>query len=270
MFNGTIQQKPRLADLIRGEDEDNYDRQYAKKDQPFSLPRNVDLDEETDLVEDPGQEKPMMMNSLRAMSHGLQGIAKYVAKTQDPEEWFQNKLAGVAKEMQTLYSYATAEVMSMGENLEEASCGCGSDCEQCGGDHADSKVGEDCDCCGKVIKEQSLADRSALAKAGETTKAGKKAVTLKKAPWEKKESIKENAKKTLSGLVEELNEKVTFKTGIITLDDRAKVKLSRQDADLLTKFFRDLNPRNSKEMCKVLVKDKSGFEEILGFAKEAL
>jgi len=79
------------------------------------LNRAANKMEEVELSENPMEEKPMMMNALRSMSHAMQGIAAYVSKTSDPEEWFQNKLAGVAKEMQTLYSYATAEVMSMGE-----------------------------------------------------------------------------------------------------------------------------------------------------------
>jgi hypothetical protein len=35
-------------------------------------------------------------------------------------------------------------------------------------------------------------------------------------------------------------------------------------------MFKELNSRNRKEMEKVLVKDKAGFEEIVGFAREAL
>ena len=41
------------------------------------------------------------------------------------------------------------------ENLDEASCGCGPDCEHCKGNHAASEIGEKCSCCGNEIKESS-------------------------------------------------------------------------------------------------------------------
>ena len=115
------------------------------------------MKESVELTEDPSQEKPMMMGALRAMSHNMMGIAKYVQSTNDPEEWFQNKLAGVAKEMQTLYSYATAETMT-GMATEET-----------------------------VVENKKASLMKKLAKASAGSEKGKKAVTLKKAPWEKKE-----------------------------------------------------------------------------------
>jgi len=118
--------------------------------------------EEVELSENPMEEKPMMMNALRSMSHNIMGIARYVQSTQDPEEWFQNKLAGVAKEMQTLYSYATAEVMSMGEEAE-------------------------------LDESQKAALAKELSKASAASEKGKKAVTLKPAPWEKKENTNESS-----------------------------------------------------------------------------
>ena len=41
------------------------------------------------------------------------------------------------------------------ENLDEASCGCGPDCEHCKGNHDASEIGEKCSCCGNEIKESS-------------------------------------------------------------------------------------------------------------------
>lgn len=157
IFNGSTAPKKRLADFMPGQDAAAYDAAYKTSDGDDSI---VDMPEEAEdpdaaeLTEDPGEEKPMMMGQLRAMAHNLQGIARYIATTADPEEWFQNKLAGVAKEMQTMYGYATAETMSMGEGLAEASCGCGPDCKHCGGDHADAEVGQECGCCGNMIKEE--------------------------------------------------------------------------------------------------------------------
>lgn len=134
LFTGNIKGKAPAKRKADQRGDDAYDDAYKTRA------------EETDLAENPMEEKPMMMNALRAMGHNIQGIASYVAKTQDPEEWFQNKLAGVAKEMQTLYSYATAEVMSMGESSE-------------------------------MDRARYDADDQA---------APKKKVTLAKAPWEKK------------------------------------------------------------------------------------
>lgn len=41
------------------------------------------------------------------------------------------------------------------ETLDEASCGCGPDCEHCKGNHDASEIGEKCSCCGNEIKESS-------------------------------------------------------------------------------------------------------------------
>jgi hypothetical protein len=68
--------------------------------------------------------------------------------------------------------------------------------------------------------------------------------------------------------VEQIDEMV--KAGTMKLKDGSSIKVSKQDAGLLAKMFKELNSRNRKEMEKVLVKDKAGFEEIVGFAREAL
>ena len=219
------------------------------------------------------EEKPMMMGALRAMSHNMMGIAKYVQSTNDPEEWFQNKLAGVAKEMQTLYSYATAETMTgmaTEETLDES-------------------------------QKASLAKK--LAKASASSEKGKKAVTLKKAPWEKKEETEltdeelsakqkkldhnkngkidghdlamlRNRKKVRKEEVEVteelLDEAMKFKAGAMKLKDGSQVILKKEDANALTAMFKDLSRQNQKKLGEVAKKDKSGFEEILGFAREAL
>ena len=532
IFNGETPPKKRLADYMPGQDSAAYDKASKIPDDgdgsivdttngPVAVESVEEDDEGEDLTEEPGEEKPMMMGSLRAMAHNLQGIARYIASTNDPEEWFQNKLAGVAREMQTLYGYATAETMAMGEDVDHKVDGrrlsfkekakklgyvktepeveedafaakaayskmAGKDkmkmgdkeypvtmsklnaakiksaCEEVeleekvntkaiqkavdDGKSMDVIVGmfankrtTNTDEIRKVVKDYMWKKRmkkeevelkearapkidkgtakgsiSAKGIRGKgmkkfdvdisfdngkfsfriTDEGGKfQTVDIKKAAKMLGESVEDltelDAKtqkkfvagakamkayaqkdggvdkadlmkvakslETISrinilqagqelsrlnkmvdgmdtdvrerifvelkkvGLVENLEEKkkekpvkgkkltvkqmrqalaspanrgtpkdkvslkkapwdesvnleekVTFKTGIITLDDGEKVKLSRDDATLLTKFFRDLNPRNSKEMRKVLVKDKSGWEEILGFAREAL
>lgn len=200
-------------------------KMLAKKDGNSGVPGEIKR-----MNEDAWEEIPMMMNSLRSMSHNISGISRYLQTTQDPEEWFQNKLAGVAKELQTLYSYATAEVMSMGEetDLEEA-------------------------------KKQTTISRKTINRALQGMKVQPKdKVSVKKAPWDKKEEA------------DQIDEAVKFKTGMMKLKDGSSVILKKQDADLLTQMFKDLSPANRKKMEKVAMEDKAGFEEILGFAREAL
>lgn len=61
-----------------------------------------------------------------------------------------------------------------------------------------------------------------------------------------------------------------YKPGKLKLKSGDMVTVSKQDADLLNSMLGDMNPRNRKEMEKVLQTDKAGFEEIVGFAREAL
>ena len=68
--------------------------------------------------------------------------------------------------------------------------------------------------------------------------------------------------------VESLDE--AFKQGIVKLKDGSSVGLKKEDADLLNQMFKDLSANNRKKMQEVAMKDKAGFEEILGFAREAL
>ena len=441
IFKGVVATKPRLADYMRGLDQAAYDKAYADKT-PFKMPR--DIDEDVDLQEDPSEEKPMMHNSLKTAQHYLEGIQRYVAETDDPEEWFQNKLAAAVKEMATLYGYATGKTneeveldelekktlgsyaklaaddaaMRAGHAMELSAKGdskgfakqfvksrsrlkgagkaidkmmqkeSADEPPKSGGpdhnythhvfdytgepgeeEHRDMKAaakernvkvstvrgqrwsmhgGKHITLRGKkadvkhvmdnhigpmdddrMFKHESVNEAKKLSpemkalikhgnkKADATAKevpgslnrvakrmnklkkmrsadkewgnssafdyheakkekgkpltvkqmrralasakaAPKNKVSLKKAPFDiPKESV-------------DLEEKFTIKTSILTLDSGEKVKVSRQDADLLNKFFRELNARNSNEMRKVLVKDKDGYKEILGFAREAL
>jgi hypothetical protein len=71
-------------------------------------------------------------------------------------------------------------------------------------------------------------------------------------------------------LKEETNLTENFKAGIVKLDDGSSVLVKDQDAKLLNQMFADLNATNKKRMMKVAMADKTGFNEILGFAREAL
>ena len=59
------------------------------------------------------------------------------------------------------------------------------------------------------------------------------------------------------------------KAGSLKLNDGSVVRVSPKDASLLNKLLKDLNPQNRKKMAKVMMTDKAGFDEILGFAREA-
>ena len=61
-----------------------------------------------------------------------------------------------------------------------------------------------------------------------------------------------------------------FSAGSIKLNDGSSVMLKAQDAKLLNNLMNDLRPENRKKMMKVAMTDKHGFNEILGFAREAL
>lgn len=104
------------------------------------------------------------------------------------------------------------------------------------------------------IRENKKADlMKKLAKTAATTKKGKEAVSLKKAPWEKKEHIDE-----------------AVKVGNMKLKDGSSMKVTKEDAKLLNQMFKGLNSQNRKQMEKVMMTDKSGFNEIVGFAREAM
>jgi|GEM_PF-1855176 len=73
-----------------------------------------------------------------------------------------------------------------------------------------------------------------------------------------------------SARMEEVELGEAFTVGAEKLSDGSTVILKKQDADLLNNLFKDLNPANKKKMMKVAMTDKAGFDEILGFAREAL
>jgi len=67
-----------------------------------------------------------------------------------------------------------------------------------------------------------------------------------------------------------IDEAVKLKRGPMRLKDGSQIMVSKEDADLLNKMFNDLSSTNQRKMQKVMMTDKAGFEEIRGFAREAL
>ena len=276
--------------------------------------------ESTDLTENPQEEIPMMSQQLDFIAMAAKAIKASLSKGGDPEEWYQNKLATAHEAIKSLHANIASDVT-----------------------------------------EGKMADRDALAKAGEVSKDGKKSVTLKKAPWDKNEALvggqkeldhdkdgdidgadfaalraKKKAKteascntpkkmkeeveldeagpkikgdslkiqrakdaehnaamgrtktgrkkperamtstqKSLASMRKEeaeLDETLdeAFKAGIVKFNDGKQVVIKKQDADLLNTMLKDLSPASRKSMTKVAMTDNAGFEEILGFAREAL
>ena len=67
---------------------------------------------EEELLESPQQEIPMMMKQLHFISYAAEEIGDYLRMPgQDPEEWWQNKLAEVFSNVKSLYAYAKGDQM---------------------------------------------------------------------------------------------------------------------------------------------------------------
>jgi hypothetical protein len=75
---------------------------------------------EEELLESPQQEIPMMMKQLNFICYASQEIEEYLGEGQDPEEWWQNKLAEVFSNVKSLYAYAKGDSMVNGRPLGAA------------------------------------------------------------------------------------------------------------------------------------------------------
>ena len=71
-------------------------------------------------------------------------------------------------------------------------------------------------------------------------------------------------------LPEEVEMNEAFNSGSIKLNDGSSVLVKAQDAKLLNDLMNGLKSENKAKMMKVAMTDKAGFNEILGFAREAL
>ena len=75
---------------------------------------------EEELLESPQQEIPMMMKQLNFICYASQEIEEYLGAGQDPEEWWQNKLAEVFSNVKSLYAYAKGDAMVSGRPMGAA------------------------------------------------------------------------------------------------------------------------------------------------------
>lgn len=349
-------QKPKASRRADQEGSANYDTAYAYG---MNALMSKAMGEETDLVENPAEEIPMMKSQLDFICTAATAISEALGNN-DPEEWYQNKLATAHEAMKTLH----ANIVGKNENT-------------------------------------AASNAKALDNATASTAAGKKAVTLKKAPWDKTEELSGGQKKldhnkngkidghdfavmrarkknesveTLDedksdrtddrgqdvivgeGIVNELSKKTlgsyikksavdaswnrdsadkrvdgirkatnklvgettmsalkkpvtvttvdgktrtvmkttrdnrtdergqdkiktnesveqfdeAYRAGIVKFKDGKQTIIKKQDADLLNKMLKDLSPASRKSMTKVAETDQAGYDEILGFAREAL
>tara|TARA_B110000977_G_scaffold138244_1_gene175539 strand:+ start:2547 stop:3560 length:1014 start_codon:yes stop_codon:yes gene_type:complete len=76
---------------------------------------------EDELLESPQQEIPMMMKQLHFVCYAAEEIGDYLkTEGQDPEEWWQNKLAEVFSNVKSLYAYAKGDQMVNAKPLSAA------------------------------------------------------------------------------------------------------------------------------------------------------
>ena len=76
---------------------------------------------EEELLESPQQEIPMMMKQLHFICYATEEIQEYLKmEGQDPEEWWQNKLAEVFSNVKSLYAYSKGDQMVNGKPLSAA------------------------------------------------------------------------------------------------------------------------------------------------------
>jgi hypothetical protein len=78
------------------------------------------LRKEETLSEDPFEEIPMMQRQLDFIAYAAEEISEYLEMGDDPEEWFQNKLAHIHGQMQNLHAYAEGEMRSNGDDVYES------------------------------------------------------------------------------------------------------------------------------------------------------
>jgi hypothetical protein len=71
------------------------------------------LADKANMAENAWEEVPMMMRQLQFIAYGAEEIMEYLDMDIDPEEWFQNKLAHVHDQMQTLHAYMEGDKRMM-------------------------------------------------------------------------------------------------------------------------------------------------------------
>jgi hypothetical protein len=214
-------------------------------------------------------EASMAKKQAEFIQYVAREIGMHIDNGKEFPEWMQNKLSALHQSAKDYHSHLGAH--GMDEEVVEAK---------------------------KTITAKDM--KRALA--GMKVK-GKDSVSLKKAPWEKNEDLEETTlsatkkmvnvtgpdgkvhtvqKRTKAKRVDDkgqdvitTNESIEYideavRAGNLKLRDGSSVKIKNEDAKLLNQMFKDLNSANRRKMEQVMMTDKAGFNEILGFAREAL
>ena len=248
------------------------------------------LADKANMAENAWEEVPMMMRQLQFIAYAAEEIMEYLDMGVDPEEWYQNKLASVSDQMETLHAYMEGDKRMMSrmgydmygeeteleEDITKMSHGRLKWHMNSGVPHGsytkdEMKAERD-----RRLKTDPIGYRSAKAGLNEVTRTAlKKTISYTDAEGK---SRTRNVPISRVGRDDEGEEKIresvelteVFNQGIVKLKDGSSVILKKEDADLLNKMLKDLSSTNRKKMEEVAMKDKVGFNEILGFAREAL
>jgi hypothetical protein len=245
--------------------------------------------EEANIAENAWEEVPMMMRQLQFIMFAAEELMDYLDTQVDPEEWFQNKLAHIHDQMQTLQAYAEGDMRMMsrmgGMYREEVELK--EDITKMSHGrlkwHMNSGVPH-----GSYTKDQMKIERDRRLKAGEgeAYKAAKASLSeVARSAMKKSVSYTGSDGKSHTRMVpvskvgrdehgeEKIKESVldeAFKMGLVKLKDGSSVALKKEDADLLNQLMKGLNEKNRSKMEATMMADKKGFNEILSFAREAL
>jgi hypothetical protein len=247
------------------------------------------LADKANMAENAWEEVPMMMRQLQFIAYGAEEIMEYLDMDIDPEEWFQNKLAHVHEQMQTLHAYMEGDKRMMsrmgGMYREEV--------------ELDEVTDQERLSARKIQRDAQTARHGIARKPGESmvaylNRAKKHKEKMQKEEAEVNEVTRSAVKRPVKytdargvtrtrmtttrpvqrdqygqeKIAESLQEAV--KPGRLKLDDGSTITVSKKDADLVNQMFNDLNASNRKKMQDTMMSDKAGFGEIVGFAREAL
>ena len=126
---GTKKDKSKKASYEDGKDAEVYEAKAPLQYRTFSMSaeRDFRVNKKTfkemfsgqDLAEDPWEEVPMMMRQLEFICYAAEEIKEYTSMTDDPEEWFQNKLAHVHGQMQGLLAYVEGDKRMMSAKMSD-------------------------------------------------------------------------------------------------------------------------------------------------------
>ena len=236
------------------------------------------ISEEPEYVsEEPQQEIPMMMRQLHFIGYAADEIMEYLATADDPEEWYQNKLANAFSMMKTLHAYVEGDKRMDPKGDLEAGYMMSSYYGEEAGEHDSPEFEKEIEMLSKMIKDgehnrvASMIKRTKALKGGGGWNLTRKPSKKQKARYNSMISNHRRSHPELYGeeVVREELEEANFKAGSMKLKDGTQVKISMDDARAITAVMKTLNPKNRKEMESRMMKDKKGFEEILDFAREA-